>query len=67
MVLKYLKDNGRTKSGIMLGLGETKEVIEAMRELRADVDAPHFRQYSAYSHLPVVEFVTPEVFEEPKK
>ena len=35
-VLKYLKDNGikRTKSGMMLGLGETQEeVIQTMRDL----------------------------------
>lgn len=73
MVLKYLKDNGihRTKSGIMLGLGETKEeVIEAMRELReADVDILTLGQYlqPTPKHLPVVEFVTPEVFEELKE
>ena len=73
MVLKYLKDNGihRTKSGIMLGLGETKEeVFEAMRELReADVDILTLGQYlqPTPKHLPVVEFVTPEVFEELKE
>jgi len=73
MVLKYLKDNGihKTKSGIMLGLGETKEeVIEAMRELReADVDILTLGQYlqPTPKHLPVVEFVTPEVFEELKE
>ena len=35
-VLKYLKENGmRTKSGIMLGLGETEEeVIQTMKDLR---------------------------------
>jgi lipoic acid synthetase len=70
MVLKYLKEQGirRTKSGIMLGLGETKEeVIEAMRELReADVDIITLGQYlqPTKRHLPVVEFVTPEVFKE---
>jgi len=70
MVLKYLKDQGihRTKSGIMLGLGETKEeVIDAMRELReANVDIITLGQYlqPTKRHLPVVEFVTPEVFKE---
>jgi len=70
MVLKYLKEQGirRTKSGIMLGLGETKEeVIEAMRELReADVDIITLGQYlqPTKRHLPVVEFITPEVFKE---
>ena len=70
MVLKYLKEQGisRTKSGIMLGLGETKEeVIKAMRELReADVDIITLGQYlqPTKRHLPVVEFITPEVFKE---
>lgn len=70
MVLKYLKDQGihRTKSGIMLGLGETKEeVIDAMRELReANVDIITLGQYlqPTKRHLPVVEFITPEVFKE---
>ena len=70
MVLKYLKDNGihRTKSGIMLGLGETEEeVIDAMRDLReADVDILTLGQYlqPTPKHLPVAEFVHPEQFEE---
>ena len=73
MVLKYLKEQGirRTKSGIMLGLGETKEeVIEAMRELReADVDIVTLGQYlqPTKRHLPVVEFISPEVFKELKE
>jgi len=70
MVLKYLKEQGirRTKSGIMLGLGETKEeVIEAMSELReANVDIITIGQYlqPTKRHLPVVEFITPEVFKD---
>tara|TARA_Y100000385_G_C13108484_1_gene650103 strand:- start:3089 stop:3976 length:888 start_codon:yes stop_codon:yes gene_type:complete len=73
LVLKYLKEKGihRTKSGIMLGLGETKEeVVEAMKELRnVDVDILTLGQYlqPTTKHLPVVEFVTPEVFEELKE
>jgi len=73
MVLKYLKDNGIhiTKSGIMLGLGETKEeVMDAMKDLReADVDILTLGQYlqPTPKHLPVVEFITPEVFEELKE
>ena len=48
-VLKYLKDNGakRTKSGIMLGLGEKEfEVMETLRDLRrANVDVVTIGQY----------------------
>jgi lipoic acid synthetase len=71
-VLKYLKDGGlpRTKSGIMLGLGENKEeVLEAMHDLRdAKVDILTIGQYlqPTKRHLPVVSFVEPEVFEELK-
>lgn len=73
MVLKYLKDNGihRTKSGIMLGLGETEEeVIDAMKDLReADVDILTLGQYlqPTPKHLPVVEFITPETFDRLKE
>jgi lipoic acid synthetase len=72
-VLKYLKDGGmkRTKSGIMLGLGEKdKEVIEAMHDLRkAKVDILTIGQYlqPTKRHLPVIEFVTPERFEKYKQ
>ena len=58
--------NVPTKSGIMLGLGETDvEVIEVMRDLRAhDVDMLTIGQYLQPSrhHLPVERFVTPEQF-----
>ena len=73
MVLKYLKDQGihRTKSGIMLGLGETEEeVIEAMQDLvDARVDVLTLGQYlqPTPKHLPVVEFVTPETFDRLKE
>ena len=68
-VLFRLKKGGmRTKSGIMLGLGETpEEVIETMQDLRSvNVDILTIGQYLQPSakHLPVVEFVTPEKFEE---
>jgi lipoic acid synthetase len=65
-VLRYLKEQGirRTKSGIMLGLGETEEeVIETMKDLRAaNVDIVTIGQYLQPSkkHLPVKEFITPE-------
>ena len=67
-VLKYLKDQGvnRTKSGIMLGLGELEEeVIETMNDLRkANVDVVTIGQYLQPSkkHLPVKEFILPEQF-----
>lgn len=67
-VLKYLKENGakRTKSGIMLGLGETEEeVIETLHDLRAaKVEVVTIGQYLQPSkkHLPVKFFVTPEQF-----
>lgn len=67
-VLRYLKSQGvrRTKSGIMLGLGEMEaEVMETMQELRnANVDIVTIGQYLQPSkkHLPVKEFITPEQF-----
>ena len=68
-VLEYLKKNGahRTKSGIMLGLGEfEEEVIETMQDLRnVGVDVVTIGQYLQPSkkHLPVHDFITPEQFE----
>ncbi len=57
-----------TKSGIMLGLGETDaEVLEVLRDLRAhDVDMLTIGQYLQPSphHLPVERFVPPEQFAE---
>ena len=67
-VLHYLKEQGvkRTKSGIMLGLGELEsEVIETMEDLRnAKVDVVTIGQYLQPSkrHLPVKEFILPEQF-----
>jgi lipoic acid synthetase len=55
-----------TKSGLMLGLGETdEEIIETLRNLRAnDVDMLTIGQYLAPSghHLPVRRYVHPDVF-----
>jgi lipoic acid synthetase len=55
-----------TKSGIMLGLGETEdELFQAMKDLRAaKCDILTLGQYlqPTLKHLPVVEFVTPEKF-----
>ena len=67
-VLLYMKNQGqrRTKSGIMLGLGETEEeVLETMQDLaNAKVDVLTIGQYLQPSkkHLPVIEFITPEQF-----
>ena len=72
-VLAYLKDSGqrRTKSGIMLGLGEKEdEVIETLKDLhKAKVDIVTIGQYLQPSkqHLPVHEFIRPEQFEKYKK
>lgn len=66
-VLKRLKEGGmKTKSGIMLGLGETEEeVIETLQDLaNVKVDVVTLGQYlqPTRSHLPVERFVTPEEF-----
>ena len=57
-----------TKSGLMLGLGETKEeIIQVMKDLRAhDVDMLTIGQYLQPSrdHLPVERFVPPTEFDE---
>ena len=70
-VLRRLKKGGmRTKSGVMLGLGETEqEVLETMDDLRSvDVDILTLGQYlqPTPKHLPVADFVTPEKFQEYK-
>ena len=67
-VLKYLKKKkvNRTKSGIMLGLGEKEdEVIETINDLnKAKVDVLTIGQYLQPSkkHLSVKSFITPEMF-----
>ncbi len=67
-VLLYLKENGirRTKSGVMLGLGEEEsEIIETMDALREHkVDVLTLGQYlqPTKNHLPVHRYVTPEEF-----
>ncbi len=68
-VLRRLGKAGlRTKSGIMLGLGESKEeVIEAMDDLRSvGVNVLTLGQYlqPTPKHLPVSEFIHPDVFKE---
>lgn len=60
-----------TKSGIMLGLGEKREeLLRAMDDLREhDVTVLTLGQYlrPTPKHLPVVEYITPESFEELKE
>jgi lipoic acid synthetase len=67
--LQILKEGGmRTKSGIMLGLGETKEeVIQTLCDLAAKaVDVITIGQYlqPTKKHLPVARFVHPDEFAE---
>jgi lipoic acid synthetase len=67
--LRILKEGGmRTKSGIMLGLGETKdEVIQTMQDLKdSDVDVITIGQYLQPSkkHLDVQRFIHPDEFAE---
>ena len=66
-VLKQLKDSGiRTKSGIMLGLGETQEEIyKVMDDLRSvNCDVMTLGQYlqPTKNHLEIKEWIKPEVF-----
>jgi lipoyl synthase len=70
--LKLLKDfkaehkNIPTKSGLMVGLGETNdEILDVMRDMRAhDIDMLTLGQYLQPSahHLPVLRYVTPDEF-----
>jgi lipoyl synthase len=67
--LRILKEGGmRTKSGIMLGLGETKEeVIQTLHDLRnSNVDVVTIGQYlqPTAKHLKVERFVHPDEFAE---
>jgi len=67
--LRILKQGGmRTKSGIMLGLGEVKEeVVQTMQDLRdSQVDVITIGQYLQPSkkHLQVQRFVHPDEFKE---
>jgi lipoic acid synthetase len=70
--LAFLKEFKRrapavpTKSGVMVGLGETdEEIVQVMRDLRAhDVDMLTIGQYLAPSaaHFPVQRYVPPQIF-----
>ncbi len=61
----------KTKSGVMLGLGESfDEILETMDDLRSvNVDVLTLGQYlqPTPKHLPVLEFITPEIFEQLKE
>ena len=69
-VLKYIKSNSQiiTKSGLMVGLGETAEQIaETLRDLKsAGVDIVTIGQYiqPSKAHLEVAKYYTPQEFEE---
>ena len=70
--LKRISDAGvATKSGIMLGLGETKEeIVDSMKDLRSsNVSILTLGQYlqPTKEHLPVAEFIHPDLFAELKK
>ncbi|MBK9524726.1 MAG: lipoyl synthase [Bacteroidetes bacterium] len=70
-VLKRISAAGiSAKSGIMLGLGETRdEVVESMQDLRkSDVSILTLGQYlqPTKEHLDVVEFIHPDIFKEYK-
>ena len=71
-LLLRLKQGGmKTKSGLMLGLGEThEEVLETLDDLRSvNVDIITLGQYlqPTPKHAPVDEFISPEKFDEYKK
>ena len=63
---KALHPGVPTKSGLMVGLGETdEEILQVMRDMRAhDIDMLTIGQYLApsTSHLPVRRYVHPDVF-----
>jgi lipoyl synthase len=67
-VIKWIAESGiRSKSGIMLGLGETpEEVLQVMDDLRnVGCEVMTIGQYlqPSLKHLPVLEYITPEQFE----
>ena len=72
-VLKYIKDNSDiiTKSGLMVGLGESvNEIEETLVDLKnAGVDIVTIGQYiqPSKSHLPVAKYYTLEEFEDLRK
>ena len=71
LLLRLKKGGMKTKSGLMLGLGETdQEVIETMQDLRSvEVDILTLGQYlqPTPKHAEVKDFITPEKFDEYQK
>ena len=71
LLLRLKKGGMKTKSGLMLGLGETEEeVVETMQDLRSvDVDILTLGQYlqPTPKHAEVKDFITPEKFDEYQK
>ena len=70
--LRYLSEQGvKTKSGVMLGLGESEEeVLQTLHDLRdAGVKIVTLGQYlqPTEEQVPVAEYITPEKFEEYRK
>ena len=68
-VLKYLKENGmRSKTGLMLGLGETEEeVLQTMKDLQGvGLDVLTIGQYlqPSVKHFPLNRYYTPQEFNE---
>ena len=72
-VLKYMKEAGKltTKSGLMIGLGETPlQIEETLCDLKkASVDILTIGQYiqPSKAHLPVAKYYTPEEYESLQK
>lgn len=69
--VKKTKPNIKTKSGMMLGLGETKEqvinVFKRLREVNCDILTLGQYLQPSKAHIPVVEYISPEQFDEYKK
>lgn len=70
-MVKEMNPEIYTKSGIMLGLGETREeVLKTLKDLRAHgIDAVTIGQYlrPTMKHLPVVQYIHPDEFKEYEK
>ena len=71
LLFRLKKGGMKTKSGVMLGLGESEEeIIETMQDLRdVHVDVLTLGQYlqPTPKHLPVKDFITPDKFDELKE